>query len=265
MADDGAGLVFYLPPTNPSPNVSPASQLYRALICTYTYPRLRNEQQHQFCAILAPGDSPDRSRRQMSSLRQRTRVSRRGGTGLGALPRPREALGRHFRRGHLELSPLRAGRLPFSAHLATPARRDRAIVSAATAAHDNTDLSAEETLRQLARLANTAARRADPACLAEAFRAAEYQQQALHALWPRFRTIDRETAGWNSRLQANLEGLGRQHWWIRKTDEVYIDGDSGLKAVQKEKVFSVLLPFVAAWRLASQNHETWNAVCKDCA
>ncbi|KAI1181737.1 hypothetical protein F5B17DRAFT_423797, partial [Nemania serpens] len=82
---------------------------------------------------------------------------------------------------------------------------------AATAAHDNTDLSADETLRQLARLANTAARLANTACLAEALLAAERQQQALDSSWPQFHHIDRETAGWNRRLRVDLEGLDRQH------------------------------------------------------
>ncbi|KAI1159507.1 hypothetical protein F5B18DRAFT_655543 [Nemania serpens] len=136
---------------------------------------------------------------------------------------------------------------------------------AATAAHDDASLSADKTLRQLGRLANTAARGADPACHAEALLVTERQQQALDSSWPQLRHIDRETAGWNSRLRTDIEGLGRQHWWIRKTDEVYMDGDSELKAAQKERVVNVLLPFLAAWRLASPNHDAKYLVCKDCA
>ncbi|KAI1157335.1 hypothetical protein F5B18DRAFT_645468, partial [Nemania serpens] len=66
---------------------------------------------------------------------------------------------------------------------------------AATAAHDDASLSADKTLRQLGRLANTAARGADPACHAEALLVAERQQQALDSSWPQLRHIDRETAG----------------------------------------------------------------------
>ncbi|KAI1181833.1 hypothetical protein F5B17DRAFT_423315, partial [Nemania serpens] len=99
------------------------------------------------------------------------------------------------------------------AHVERWRNRD-GIYGAATTAHDNTDLFVDETLRQLGRLANTAARRADPACLTETLLAAEYQQQALDSSWPQFRNIDRETAGWNSRLRVDLEGLGRQHWTI---------------------------------------------------
>ncbi|KAI3339081.1 hypothetical protein F4824DRAFT_498932 [Ustulina deusta] len=77
-------------------------------------------------------------------------------------------------------------------------------VAMITAAHDNTDLSAEDTLRQLARLTNTAARCAGPACLAETPLAAEHQQQALDSSWPQFRNIYRETAGCRTQLLSEL-------------------------------------------------------------
>ncbi|KAH8157369.1 hypothetical protein CIB48_g10878 [Xylaria polymorpha] len=45
--------------------------------------------------------------------------------------------------------------------------------------NDDTDLSAEDTLRQLAHLAKAAAQHTDSTCLAEALLAAESQQKAL--------------------------------------------------------------------------------------
>ncbi|KAI3326570.1 hypothetical protein HD806DRAFT_410864 [Xylariaceae sp. AK1471] len=150
------------------------------------------------------------------------------------------------------------------AHVERWANRDGTF-GVCTATHDNTDLSAEETLRQLARMANITVLRADPACLAETLLAAESQQRALDSVWPQCYDVDQGIAGWNYRLPVDLEGLGRQHWWIKKTDEVYMDGDSELKAAQRERVINVLLPFVAGWRLASRTHRMNSALCKDCS
>lgn len=43
-----------------------------------------------------------------------------------------------------------------------------------------------------------------------------------------------------------------------------MDGDSVLKDAQKDRVVNMLLPFVAAWRLASQSHHMGRMLCKDC-
>ncbi len=43
----------------------------------------------------------------------------------------------------------------------------------------------------------------------------------------------------------------------------HMDADSELKAVQKERVVHVLLPFITAWLLASRSHSMGSVLCKN--
>ncbi len=131
--------------------------------------------------------------------------------------------------------------------------------------HDDSEISAEETLLQLQRVANTVIPDSNPARLGKALLAAEAQQNNLDIVWPQYQKTGAEEGGWNTRIRVDLGSLGRMYWWIRTPDDDYVNGDTELKSAQKAMVADLLLPFIANWRANSRAHPMSGALCKNCA
>ncbi|KAI1286553.1 hypothetical protein F5Y03DRAFT_137835 [Xylaria venustula] len=138
-------------------------------------------------------------------------------------------------------------------------------ITAASQGHDDSELSAKETLLQFQRVANTVVPDSNPACLGRALLAAEAQQKALDVVWPQYQKTGAEEGGWNTRMRVGLGSLGRMHWWIRTLNDDYVNGDTELKAAQKAMVTDLLVPFIANWHADSRAHPMSSALCKNCA
>ncbi|KAI1326327.1 hypothetical protein F5Y16DRAFT_375483 [Xylariaceae sp. FL0255] len=134
-----------------------------------------------------------------------------------------------------------------------------------TDTHDASDLSAEETLRQLERCAIAAMTKSNPGRLGQVLLATEAQQRAFAASWPEYRKIDREKSRWVSTIRVNTGNSGCMRWWTKTLDEDMRGADQELVPACKARIANVLVPFMAAWRAGSRGHGMSRAVCKSCS
>ncbi|KAI1502480.1 hypothetical protein F5X99DRAFT_378833 [Biscogniauxia marginata] len=105
----------------------------------------------------------------------------------------------------------------------------------------------------------------NPIVVAKVLLAAERQQQSIDKIYPAIFDLRRDEIGWITKRLVNVEGLAQQHWWMRKRDEVFMDGDLEYKEYQRRVVLTKLLPFIGRWRQASRLHALNQAVCESCA
>ncbi|KAI0163846.1 hypothetical protein GGR57DRAFT_497935 [Xylariaceae sp. FL1272] len=125
------------------------------------------------------------------------------------------------------------------------------------------DIDAHKSLLKLGHLASDFTKHADSASLAHTLVATERQQIAFDSVWPR--VVDQDIGNWVCKLPTNGSAQHRRYWWIRTPDEDYINGDTHLKAAQKDRVENVLLPFISNWRASSQAHAKSNMPCRHCS
>ncbi|KAI0163850.1 hypothetical protein GGR57DRAFT_497939 [Xylariaceae sp. FL1272] len=133
-----------------------------------------------------------------------------------------------------------------------------------TQAHDASDLSAQETLRQLERCANKAMTLSNPGRLGQVLLATEAQQKSLVTSWPEYRKINQEQGRWVSSVCLDAGESGCMQWWTRACSKDTRGADQELSTARRTRIAKVLVPFIAAWRAGSRAHTMSSAVCKGC-